>query len=155
MFAKRSALMDASFVYVISLVFSLIGFILIAGVQPAITLSEIVSAVLLFPTWLANFGVEKIWSKSNKFGRLGQNISVFAVVSIAALFIVNAIVGGVGTIVSGANNVDAQQYATKSQVQGVLNMVVLVYFLASLLASILVHLVIVNRLENRAKGTLE
>ena len=138
MAVRRTAMNDASFIYIIALVLGVIGFIMGMGAG-AISASEVYAVVLLTPTWLLLFLVEWIFKKATKFGRLFGNITVIGAITGFLSIVVNL-------YASNAKNADGVS------LESTLAYVILVYFLSNLIAAVLVQLVLFRKIPDDRTG---
>lgn len=121
---RRTPTIEASLIYGVALILSVLLFAAISGWGSAMQLSQWVAALLMMPTWLlmVGFGFLTRKRQSTKFGRFFMNISVVAVVSVIAVVL----------LLPAAHN---------AVYRSSLAALVAVYFISNLIAAVLTQFV--------------
>lgn len=88
---KRTPAIEASLIYGIALVLAFVFFLVTANLQLAISYSQGLAVLVLFPSWALWVGVTYVFKRAGKFGRFAGNVSVMSVVAIAAILTINAL----------------------------------------------------------------
>jgi hypothetical protein len=92
---KRTPAIEASLIYGISLVLAFVFFLITTDLQRALGYSQGLAVLVLFPSWALWAGVGFFLKGKTKFGRFLGNLSVSAVVAIAAILIIQGLSGAV------------------------------------------------------------
>jgi hypothetical protein len=95
---KRTPAIEASLIYGIALVLAFVFFLAGRDLSFAIFYSELLAILVLFPSWALWTGVGYLLRDRSKFGRFLGNLSVSAVVAIAAILIIQGVSSVLSTV---------------------------------------------------------
>ncbi|MEY2954679.1 MAG: hypothetical protein RL530_280 [Actinomycetota bacterium] len=128
MIFKRTPAIEASLIYGVALILGFLIFAAFGGWQEAANLSKGMAFLIQFPTWVIMVVVGIFNKRATKYGRFFANISVIS--AVALIFI-----GIIYYLSSGAKGADV------SSIQATFNWVAAVFFISSLIGSVLTQFV--------------
>jgi hypothetical protein len=135
---KRTPAIEASLIYGIALVLAFVVFLVTSDLQRALGYSQGMAVLVLFPSWALWVGVGYFLRGKTKFGRFLGNLSVSAVVAIAAILIIQGLAGAVS--------------ASQAKVFiGTFVYILTVYFFASLFAASATQFWIFRKFDSKLK----
>ena len=135
---KRTPAIEASLIYGISLVLAFAFFLITTDFQTALGYSQGMAVLVLFPSWALWVGIGYLLKGKTKFGRFLGNLSVSAVVAIAAVLIIQAL----------ASSASSQQAKV---IVATFVFILTVYFFTALIAAVATQFWIFRKFDAKLK----
>jgi hypothetical protein len=123
---KRTPAIEASLIYGVALILGFLLYAAAAGWGNATQISRLMALLLQLPTWVLMVLVSFLMKRSTKFSRFFGNVSVMSVMTIVFILLFNS---------ATAQTANGEQYS------GMGYLVALVFFISTLVGSVLTQFV--------------